>query len=927
MNNIKKILSVLLVLAMLCSMAACSPKNPEATGGEPTGDSGSGSYRVSVQTAGGMPLAGIAVYVYADSSKEDMKGYGETDENGVATFDLPRSSDYVVELSGVVKGYEVADHYSFTGNTAAITLKSSLVEGENLSNVSLGLGDVMYDFSVQTSEGETIKLSEVLAEKKMVMLNFWYTTCSWCVKEFPYMEQAYQLYKDDIEIIALNSYQPDNEAAVEAFKQQMNLSMPMAKCPAAWANTFGVTGYPTSVVIDRYGVICLIEAGGIPSQGPFNNIFDYFTAEKYEQKLFPKGLEDLVVPVKPTYTMDSSENIGALINSGDIQVTYRPETESSNADMAWPFIADQKLGLDCIKASNQNIDSSFAVIYADITLKKGQAIGFDYLCSSEAGADGLHVIVNGEAIFQISGASEKEEWSHCFPWVAEEDGVYELALVYVKDSSDAEGDDTVYIRNMRVADVSEIDTETCLPALPANSKDGMNYEYADVVYNEKDGYYHVGSVNGPLLLADLLRPTQFNEEKSVSDLLYDGDVTVNGQNIYDAYVKFFSYASNSALEGYCTVTRELAEMLKIVAEQAGFEESENEWLKLCKYYKVYGAGDKQMEDPIKGLAPFSAYEATLGKNVATNCFSYDRILMPRGKLAKFVPTTSGVYRITSRTDTPTSVEGWIMDENRELLYTYEHNERLYEDDDSVSIVYYMEAGKAYYIDIAFWDLYEAGTIYYDIEYVGKTADIFTLASPGYFTYETDESGEAVYTTIAGGIKAVLGADGYYYHDLGKDSNGKQIYGSMIYADFIGITGLFDKPVTDMINMNGFDFTKSENDLYVLAVLNAQGGDVEAALKVLKDRWAEDYDNNAEEYKLNEVLAGIYHGKGEDLTKEIQTYLSKVIKSGPAELQGCVKVDARLAEILQMLMDKYTFEGIEFSWLKMCYYYNHLGPQA
>ena len=43
-----------------------------------------------------------------------------------------------------------------------------------------------------------------------------------------------------------------------------------------------------------------------------------------------------------------------------------------------------------------------------------------------------------------------------------------------------------------------------------------------------------------------------------------------------------------------------------------------------------------------------------------------------------------------------------------------------------------------------------------------------------------------------------------------------------------------------------------------------------------------------------------------------------------ELEGCVPVDARLAELLQALMDKYTFSGVDYSWAKLCYYYQHLG---
>jgi hypothetical protein len=76
-----------------------------------------------------------------------------------------------------------------------------------------------------------------------------------------------------------------------------------------------------------------------------------------------------------------------------------------------------------------------------------------------------------------------------------------------------------------------------------------------------------------------------------------------------------------------------------------------------------------------------------------------------------------------------------------------------------------------------------------------------------------------------------------------------------------------------------------------------------------------------------VFDGIYHGNGEDYTEAISAYLEKMIVAGdgvPEELVGCVAVDAELASLLQMLMDKFTFEGVENSWLKLCYYYDYMG---
>jgi len=952
MKNLKKLLSAVLVLAMLLSMAAAmSGCSDEPTPTETTGaaEETTGTYQISVKSAGGLPLAGADVYVYADSSLEDMKQYGETDDKGFISFQMPVSSDYAVVVSGVPKGYAVEKSYSFSGNTAEIKLTSSPVAGENIADVTLGLGDVMYDFTVTTPGGEQVNLSQMLAEKDMVLINFWYSTCSPCIGEFPYMQQAYEMYEDKVGIIALNNYPLDNDGSVGSFQQSMGLTFPMAKAPESWSATFGIAGYPTSIVVDRYGVICLVEMGGLPALRPFTSIFEHFTGDDYEQTLFA-SLDELTPAQKPTVEMPSSEEIGAVINNGSISVTYRPETEGEDAEFAWPFVITEKNGEDCIKASNQLMESSFAIIYADVELKKGQAVGFDYLASSENGADILHVIVEDEAIYSISGTAENEEWKSCYPWVALEDGTYEVALCYIKDETTDAGDDTVYIKNMRIVDESEIDAATYLPREAAVSIDGFEFDYAEVFLNEQDGYYHVGSVDGPLLLANLMTYSQFNEETTLWDMTYDGDITVDGVNCHDAMIDYYSYASNSSLNGVCTVNAELAEILKVIADVAGFSDDENEWLKICKYYQAYGTDGEQLIDPIKGLATFSAYEAKLGVGIDTNCFYYRTIIMPRGYLAKFVPEKSGVYRITSHNDSQDGVEGWIFNGDHEEIYVYEQSERMFTDSKNVSMLYYMEAGEEYYIDIAFWDYYYEGYIYYDIEYIANAFEVFRLASPGYFTYDTNATGDAMYYTVAGGIDVVLGEDGKYYEDLGLDAGGKQKYGSALYCDFTGLTALFSSPIATvntydekgnvvldkdgnpvvvkgMVELGGFDFSKTEEDLYVLSILDKYDGDVKKADEYLREYWGEDYDTNAANYQLEDVFDGIYHGNGEDLTAEMEGYLDQIITSGSQERQGCVVVTERLAEILQMLMDKYTFAGVDHSWTKLCYYYDYLGPEG
>lgn len=915
MKKMTRIFALLLVIATLMGIVAgCKKDGADATGtpGE------AGTYTVSVKSAAGAPMEGITVYVYSDTALTNMVSYGNTDAEGKVSLELTAGSHYIA-LSSVPKGYATEAYYTFNGTSAEIVLTSSLITSDDISTATLKVGDIMYDFTVTTPAGKEIKLSEMLKEKKVVLLNFWYTTCTYCVQEFPLMQTAYEAYKDKVGIVALNPMNPNQDVAT--FQDSYGLTFDMAACPASWANVFAVQGYPTTVAVDRYGRICLVESGALLTERLWTSLFDHFTADNYEQKLL-QSAHELLTQVKPNVELPSAEEINSVMGTGDLAVTYRVDED----EFAWPFVLGEKNGEKCLMAPNKQLDDSYAILYMDVELKAGQALGFDYLKSSETGGDILHVIVNDEPIYSISGRNDPEKWETCYPVVADQDGTYEIALCYIKDSSDSEGDDTAYIKNLRLVDVKDIDVPTYIPRKAAVSEDGFKYDYVDIVFNGKDGYYHVGSENGPLLLVDLMDYTDFSEEETIWDMAYNGEVKVGDKDYSEILTRYANYASNANLLGICSVNKELSEILQAVDAACGFDDADDkEWLKACKYFQAYGTNGQQLEDPIKGLAPFSAYKATLGKNVSGNYFYYNRIIMPRGLLAEFVPNKSGVYRINSRTESTNGVEGWIFDENHNQLMVYERNERMWEDGEELSMVFYMEAGKKYYIDIAFWDPYEVGYIYYDIIYVGASYDLFRLCSQGYFTYDTDATGSAMYDVIAGGIDVVLGSDGYYYHDLG---NGKK--GSKIYADFTGLTSVFQDPIATVGNIQGlidkgaFDFSKTENDQYVITALKLNDGDQAKTKEYLKTQWGADYDSLYKEYQVEDVFAGIYHGKGEDYTDEIKPYVSKIINDGHEERKGCVLVDKELAELLQKLMSKFTFEDVDNAWLKLCYYYEHLG---
>ena len=82
-------------------------------------------------------------------------------------------------------------------------VKAKLVKDAVLAESNYKLGDYMGDYTVTDVNGNSYTFSELLTEKKAIVLNFWYINCGPCQMEFPYLQSAYAK-RDDIALIAIN---------------------------------------------------------------------------------------------------------------------------------------------------------------------------------------------------------------------------------------------------------------------------------------------------------------------------------------------------------------------------------------------------------------------------------------------------------------------------------------------------------------------------------------------------------------------------------------------------------------------------------------------------------------------------------------------------------------------------------------------------
>lgn len=110
--------------------------------------------------------------------------------------------------------------------------------------------------------GKVVKLADVVAKNKIVMIDFWASWCSPCRGEFPHLEKVYKEFHDKgFEIYAV-SLDTDHDEWTKALKEErakgdipwINL-IDMEGMDSLPAKTYGVTGLPDNYLIGQDGKI------------------------------------------------------------------------------------------------------------------------------------------------------------------------------------------------------------------------------------------------------------------------------------------------------------------------------------------------------------------------------------------------------------------------------------------------------------------------------------------------------------------------------------------------------------------------------------------------------------------------------------------------------------------------------------------------
>jgi thiol-disulfide isomerase/thioredoxin len=175
--------------------------------------------------------------------------------------------------------------------------------------------------------------------RKVVVLNFWFTTCAPCVRELPDLNRLYDRYKDRADIVFVA---PTFEFAenIDSFLVTHPFNYPILPEAYEAIKNYKAVAYPLNVIIDFDGRIAYVSAGGLPG-------IEYLLDKKIRdllginKDLGPKGYPVDAARVNPSTTSPINTSATSPANTesspaGGTMISSHPVKSDTTAPAAQP---------------------------------------------------------------------------------------------------------------------------------------------------------------------------------------------------------------------------------------------------------------------------------------------------------------------------------------------------------------------------------------------------------------------------------------------------------------------------------------------------------------------------------------------------------------------------------------------------------------
>ncbi len=330
------------------------------------------------------------------------------------------------------------------------------------SNKTLALGEAFPDFTAVTTEG-TFTLSEELKDHEAVLLIFWASWCPPCYDEFPYIQKMSEELEDQVRVIALSIEKEDSMELIEDYGQELGLTFPLGRDEDNLYAYTPLEGYPTPVLIDRFGKVCYMTAGSLPSEEAAFNLVNAVLGDDYETtrtfKDLPGAQTDLAYA--------SEEDLTLALTGGEGDLRFQNDLYGYD----WPWLPETVDGRRAAKATNTDHPTSQALAETSIRALEGDVLTFDFKLSAEP-MDFLEVELDGSIVKSYAGV---RDWTSAV--IPLEAGEHEIRLIFRRNMDlelHAVEEESAWISNARLLSGEEAAALiSALPSCPVSEETGI----------------------------------------------------------------------------------------------------------------------------------------------------------------------------------------------------------------------------------------------------------------------------------------------------------------------------------------------------------------------------------------------------------------------------------------------------------------------
>jgi peroxiredoxin len=124
-------------------------------------------------------------------------------------------------------------------------------------------GKTAPDFELESLDGSKVSLSDFAGYP--VLINYWATWCPPCREELPLIQERLDRYSPDLVVLTINA--GEDHATIRNFMRQKAFSFHVL-VDSEWKAEalYGIYAYPTTVFIDREGLIQARYVGGMSAE-------------------------------------------------------------------------------------------------------------------------------------------------------------------------------------------------------------------------------------------------------------------------------------------------------------------------------------------------------------------------------------------------------------------------------------------------------------------------------------------------------------------------------------------------------------------------------------------------------------------------------------------------------------------------------------